>query len=73
MSDETLAYPVYIAAEIGLTTNEINALKKNGCPFYGRKTCVRWVRAFLERQTGAEFWLGPVAHLPRPPAHQEET
>lgn len=64
MSDDaTLQYPAKIAKEVGLSTNEINALKRVGCPFFGRKTCVRWVRAFLDRSTGAESLFVPPAHL----------
>ncbi len=48
---ETLAYPKHIAPRIGLGVHEINALKNNGCRFYGRKTCVKWVREFLEQVT----------------------
>ncbi len=53
-SDErTLKFPRHIAAQVGLSVNEINALKRMGCPFWGRKTCVEWVRMFIEDQTGA--------------------
>lgn len=52
MSDETLQYPVKIAEEIGLAPNEINAMKKKGCPFWGRKTSVRLVRDFMYRTMG---------------------
>lgn len=52
MSDETLRYPKEIAKEIGLGVNEVNALKRLGCPFYGRKTCVKWVRTWLAQQAG---------------------
>lgn len=62
MSDETLQYPAKIAEEIGLAANEINRLKKQGCPFYGRKTSVRLVRAFIYQTMGAGFLLGPTAH-----------
>ena len=62
MSDYTLQYPKFIAEEIGLSTNEINALKKKGCPFLGRKTSVAIVRAFLHQTMGAESVLGLPAH-----------
>lgn len=52
MDDETLQFPAKIAEKIGLATNEINAMKRLGCPFYGRKTCVAWVRAWLAQQAG---------------------
>lgn len=64
MSDDTLQYPAHITEEIGLGVNEINALKQQGCPFYGRKTSVRIVRAFLHRTMGAESLLAPLAHPP---------
>lgn len=51
MSDETLQYPAKIAEEIGLAKNEINALKRKGCRYYGRKTCITWVREYLDRAT----------------------
>ena len=62
MSDYTLRYPCEMADEIGLSTNEINALKKKGCPFLGRKTSVAIVRAFLHRTMGAESLIGLPAH-----------
>jgi hypothetical protein len=43
-----------MTGEIGLNVNEINSLKKKGCPFYGKKTSVKWVRLFLEKLTGAD-------------------
>jgi hypothetical protein len=52
MSDYTLQFPGDIAEEIGLHQNEINAFKGKGCRFYGRKTCVAWVREFLRDITG---------------------
>jgi hypothetical protein len=58
MTEDTLQYPKHIAKEIGLCVNEINALKNKGCPFYGNKTCVRWVRAFLAKTTGADSLTG---------------
>ena len=67
MSDYTLKYPCEMVEEIGLSTNEINALKKKGCPFLNRKTSVAIVRAFLHRTMGAESLLGPVEH------HQHST
>lgn len=62
MSDETFQYPAKIAEEIGLAANEINALKKQGCPFRGRKTSVRLVRAFLYQTMGVGSLLGLGAH-----------
>lgn len=53
-NEETLRYPTEMTGEIGLNVNEINSLKKKGCPFYGKKTSVKWVRLFLEKLTGAD-------------------
>ena len=50
---DTLQFPQALAPAIGLSKNEIAFLKKKGCPFYGRKTSLRWVREFLARQAGA--------------------
>ena len=41
MSDETLQYPAKIAKEVGIGVNQLNDLKKKGCRFYGRKTCLK--------------------------------
>lgn len=50
---DTLHYPRQLCAAIGLGVNQINALKRLGCPFFGRKTTLRWVRDFLAAQAGA--------------------
>jgi len=50
---ETLRFPCEIVDEIGLATNQIAFLKKRGCKFFGRKTSIRWVRDFLNREAGA--------------------
>lgn len=50
---DRLEYPCDIAEVIGLSKNEINWLKRKGCPFFGKKTTVRWVRDWLARQAGA--------------------
>ena len=55
MNDLTLQYPVKIAAEIGLHVNEINSFKGKGCRFFGRKTCVAWVREYLHKVTATEL------------------
>lgn len=68
MNEDTLQYPKFIAKEIGLGVNEVNALKGQGCPFYGRKTSIRIVRAFLHRLMGAESLLAPNEH----PQHSGE-
>jgi len=51
MSIDTLNFPKDIAEEIGLGVREINYLKRLGCRFFGRKTCVRWVREFISAAT----------------------
>jgi len=51
VSEHTLRFPCDIADEIGLHTNEINAFKRQGCLFYGRKTSVAWVREYLHKIT----------------------
>lgn len=65
MSDLTLQFPKDIAEEIGLHENEINSFKGKGCRFYGRKTCVAWVREYLTRITAGPDELAPGAHPPR--------
>lgn len=50
---EKLYYPTEIAGVIGLSKNEIAFLKRKGCPFYGKKTTVRWVRDFIAKEAGA--------------------
>lgn len=48
-----LFFPKEIVDEIGLSANEINALKKLGCPFFGLKTTIRWVRTFIAERAKA--------------------
>ena len=49
--DRTLRFPPEIADRIGLSANKINSFKAKGCKFFGRKTTVEWVRAFIDRAT----------------------
>jgi hypothetical protein len=72
VNDETLRYPVEMTAEIGLNVNEINRLKDKGCPFYGKKTSVRIVRAFLYRTMGAESLFAPPGRRPRSTANKSD-
>lgn len=65
LDQERLAFPCDLAPVIGLSKNEIAFLKRKGCPFYGRKTTVRWVREFLALQAGAP--------TPLPPAHRPDS
>jgi hypothetical protein len=63
---DRLEFPSAIAPIVGLSANEITFLKKRGCPFYGRKTTVRWVRNFISRRAGAvamEPSPSPAEHL----------
>ena len=57
-----LHFPVELVDEIGLSKNEIAFLKKRGCPFHGKKTCVAWVRHFLAKAAGAPSPLHPEHH-----------
>lgn len=63
--DATLEYPGKIAAVIGLSPNQVNAFKKHGCRFFGRKTSVRWVREYLNKVTAPADQSSPeqVEHL----------
>ncbi len=65
MDPWTLQFPNEMVEIIGLSKNEIAFLKKKGCPFHGRKTCIAWVRDFLARQVGAP--------APQPLAHHSRT
>lgn len=58
---DTLQFPQELAPVIGLSKNEIAFLKRRGCPFYGRKTTVRWVREFLAKEAGAVPRTAPSA------------
>jgi len=51
---DTLCYPVDLVESVGLSRNEIGFLKRKGCPFYGKKTTLRWVRDFIAREAGAQ-------------------
>lgn len=53
LDPDTLYYPRQLCEAVGLGVNQINGLKRIGCPFYGRKTTLRWVRDFLAAQAGA--------------------
>lgn len=56
---DKLHFPVELVPVIGLSKNEIAFLRKRGCPFFGRKTTVRWVREFIAKQAGALATLPP--------------
>lgn len=63
---EKLRFPLELVSIIGLSRNEILFLRRKGCKFVGRKTCVRWVREFLNEQaeqgdagmSDASDWMG---------------
>lgn len=59
MDQDRLYFPSEIAEVIGLSLREIAYMKTKGCPFYGRKTTVRWVRDFIAHQAGAPMPLLP--------------
>ena len=63
--DDTLVFPCDITERIGMSKNEINALKSKGCPFFGKKTTVNIVRSFVFRTMGAESLLGKREHRSR--------
>lgn len=65
MSDETLKFPCQIADELGVSPNKLNAYKKQGCPFIGRKTSVWLVRNWLYRSMAVESSLPPLARPQR--------
>jgi hypothetical protein len=50
---DRLAFPQEIAHIIGLSKERINWMKRQGCRFYRRKTCIRWVREFINEQAVA--------------------
>jgi len=59
MDPDRLHFPNEIAETIGLSLREIAYMKLKGCPFYGRKTTVRWVRDFISHQAGAPLQPHP--------------
>ena len=50
---QKLFYPVELAEHVGLSNREVSALRRRGCAFFGRKTCLAWVREFIARESGA--------------------
>ena len=64
---DKLYYPTDIIHIVGLNANQINALKSEGCLFYGRKTTVRWVREHITRQ--AEKLAGGYSPSPEHPSN----
>jgi hypothetical protein len=62
---DKLFFPCDLVESVGLSKNEIAYLKRKGCPFYGRKTTLRWVREFLAKETGASRPVFPNVDPPR--------
>jgi len=52
---DTFYFPKEIASDIGMSKQRIAFLKNKGCPFYGRKTTIRWVRDFLKTSAHASL------------------
>lgn len=48
LDESTLYFPAEISAVIGMSAPEINALKAKGCRFLNKKTCIKWVRAWID-------------------------
>jgi len=64
---DKLYFPRELVDSVGLSNKEIAFMKRKGCPFYGRKTTLRWVREFLAKQTGALPPIFPNDNLPPEP------
>ena len=61
---DRLEWPKKLAPYVGLHTNQIQFLKSKGCPFYGRKTTLNWVRQFLATAAKAQALSpAPSEHL----------
>lgn len=68
MSDATLKFPLELVDDVGLSSREIAHFKRKGCKFYGRKTCLKWVREFLsmsEQEAGLKPSTAVRVHRPR--------
>ncbi len=52
---DKLFFPAEIAHFIGMSGPEIDASKDHGCPFFGRKTTIRWVRHWLDKKAGVSI------------------
>ena len=62
LDPDTLHYPVELVDAVVLNKNQISFLKKRGCPFFGKKTTLRWVRDFIARAAGAQPSPSPDEH-----------
>lgn len=61
---DKLFYPKDLVDDVGLSKHGIAFLKKKGCRFYGRKTCIRWIRDHLNYLTSV---VGPSEQLSQHP------
>ena len=50
---DRLMFPKHLAPHVGLSTSEITEIKNKGCPFLGKKSSLRWIRAWLDETSGA--------------------
>lgn len=62
LDDQTLQFPSELAPRVGVNVNQIAAMKRNGCRFFGRKTCLKWVREHLDRLTEVVHVPGPIVY-----------
>ena len=62
---DRLEWPKTLAPFVGLHANQIQFLKKKGCPFFGRKTTLTWVRDYLAREAGAPAPSGELSEHPQ--------
>lgn len=50
---DRLYFTSEISDDVGISGHGFWLLKRKGCPFYGQKTTIRWVRDFIAREAGA--------------------
>ncbi len=50
---DILCFPSQLRDAVGISGEGIAYLKKLGCPYFGKRTTLRWVRLFLARESGA--------------------
>jgi len=51
---DRLEFPRHLSEFVGMSPVDLGGLKKLGCPFFGKKTTLRWVRQFLAQEAGAK-------------------
>ncbi len=64
MDEQTLHFPAELVERVGVNVNQIAVWKRNGCKFMGRKTCLKWVREYMDL-TATEHGLAHPACPPR--------